>query len=46
MAMLGRLARGAYMLIIAGMIVAWAISASKSSPAEPKNDQTVEHWYA
>jgi hypothetical protein len=46
MAMLGRLARGAYMLIIAGMIVAWAISASKSSPAEPKNDQAVEHWYA
>ncbi len=44
--MLGRLARGAYMLIVAVMIVAWAISASKSSPAEPKNDQPVVWtWY-
>ena len=33
--MLNKLARGAYMLAIAGMIVAWAMSASKSSPAEP-----------
>jgi hypothetical protein len=44
-AMIGRLARGAYMLIVAGMIVAWAMSASKSSPAEPKNDQVVESWW-
>jgi hypothetical protein len=42
--MLGRLARGAYMLIVAGMIVAWAMSAGKSSPAEPTNDQPVETW--
>ena len=46
MAILGTLARGAYMLIVAGMIVAWAVSASKSSPAEPKNEQAVERWYA
>ncbi len=44
--MLGRLARGAYMLIVAAMIVVWAISASKSSPAEPKNDQVVQRWYS
>lgn len=43
--MIGRLARGVYMLIVAGMIVAWAVSASKSSPAEPKNDQAVVTWY-
>jgi hypothetical protein len=33
------------MLIVAVMIVAWAISASKSSPAEPKNDQVIDTWY-
>jgi hypothetical protein len=43
--MLGRLARGAYMLIVATMIVAWAISASKSNPAEPSKDQVVESWW-
>lgn len=43
--MLGRLARWAYMLVVAAMIVAWAMSASKSSPAEPKDDQAVETWY-
>ena len=39
--MLGRLARGTYMLTVAVMIVAWAMSATKSSPAEPTNDQPV-----
>ena len=43
--MVGRLARGAYMLIVAVMIVAWAISAGKSSPAEPQNDRAVVMWY-
>jgi hypothetical protein len=43
--MLGRLARVAYMLFVAGMVVAWAISAVKSSPAEPANDQQIETWY-
>ena len=43
--MLGRLARGAYMLAVAVMIVAWAISAGKSSPVEPENDQTVITWW-
>ena len=43
--MVGRLARGAYMLFVAGMIVAWAISAGKSSPAEPQNDHAVVIWW-
>ena len=43
--MLGRLARGAYMLAIVVMIAAWAISTGKSSPAEPANEQQIEIWY-
>jgi hypothetical protein len=43
--MLGKLARGAYMLAVAGMIVAWAMSPSKSGPAEPANDQVVINWW-
>jgi hypothetical protein len=44
--MIGRLARAAYMLTVAGMVVAWAVSAGKSSPAEPANDQPVVWtWY-
>jgi hypothetical protein len=43
--MLGRLARGAYVLIVAGMVVAWAMTASKSSPAEPTNEQPVVTWW-
>ena len=44
--MLGRLARAAYMLFVATMIVAWAMSASKTNPAEPNNDRPVERWYS
>ncbi len=43
--MLGSLARGAYMLIVAAMIVTWAMSPSKSSPVQPQNDQVVEIWW-
>ena len=43
--MFGRLARVAYMLFVAAMIVAWAVSASKSSPAEPQNEQVIESWW-
>jgi len=43
--MLGKLARGAYMAIVAAMIVAWAMSASKSSPAEPQSEQTIVTWW-
>jgi hypothetical protein len=43
--MLGRLARATYMLIVATMIVAWAVSASKSSPAEPQDEPAVVTWW-
>jgi len=43
--MLGKLARGAYMAIVAAMIVAWAVSASKSGAAEPQPEQTVITWW-
>ncbi|HVZ52986.1 MAG TPA: hypothetical protein VG986_13530 [Pseudolabrys sp.] len=35
--MVGRLARGAYLLILVGMIVAYALQAAKSDPS-PQND--------
>jgi hypothetical protein len=35
------------MVIVAMMIVVWALSANKnSSPTEPKNDRPVERWYS
>lgn len=43
--MFGRLVRGAYMLFVAVMIVAWAVSASRSSPVVPANEQTIETWW-
>ena len=43
--MFGTLARGAYMLIVAGMIVAWAMSAGKSSPVEPQKDHAGRIWW-
>jgi hypothetical protein len=42
--MFSKVARGAFLLILAVMIVSWAISVGKSSPVEPQNDQPVEQW--
>jgi len=42
--MLSKVARGAFFLILGVMVVAWAFSASNSSPAEPQSDQSVEPW--
>lgn len=39
--MFRKMAKGAYVLFVAAMVVAWAVSAGKSSPAEPKNDAPV-----
>ena len=36
--MLGRVAKGAYVLFVAAMIVAWAASAGKSAPSQNIND--------
>jgi hypothetical protein len=43
--MIGRLARGAYVLIVAAMVVAWAMAPGKSSPAESQQEQTVVNWW-
>lgn len=43
--MFSKVARGAFLLILAVMIVSWAVTASKSKPAEPQNDQPIEQWY-
>ena len=43
--MFGTLARGAYVLFVAGMIVVWAMSAGKSSPVEPQKDHVVANWW-
>ena len=37
--MLSKLARGTFLLILAVMIARWALSASKSNPADPNTDQ-------
>ncbi len=42
--MLSKLARGAFLLILAVMLVSWAVSIGKSSPAEQQSDQTAEPW--
>ncbi len=39
--MLGRMAKGAYVLFVAAMIVAWAASAGKSTPSQPQNAEPV-----
>ncbi|MGH6727627.1 MAG: hypothetical protein ACREB8_13955 [Pseudolabrys sp.] len=49
--MLGKLARAAYVVFVAGMFVAWAFAwataASKSGPVEPAKDPPpVERWYS
>jgi hypothetical protein len=44
--MLGRLARAAYLLTLAVMIVAYALSAGKNSPPEPQIDEPVVIWYS
>jgi hypothetical protein len=41
--MLGRVARGTYVLVLAAMIVAWVFSLNKDAPAEPQANQVT--WY-
>jgi hypothetical protein len=35
---------GTFLLILAAMVVPWAMSVGKTSPADPQNDQPVERW--
>jgi hypothetical protein len=44
--MFSKVARGAFLLILAVMIVSWAVTASKSKPVEPQNDQPLERMYS
>jgi hypothetical protein len=44
--MLGTLARGAFLLILAMMVVAYAVSASKSAPPQPRNEHIIVYWNA
>lgn len=39
--MLGRMARGAYVLFVAAMIMAWAVSGGRNSPSQPQNAEPV-----
>jgi hypothetical protein len=44
--MLATLARGAYVLILVTMVVAYAVSAAKSDPAPPQPSNVVMYWNA
>ncbi len=44
--MIGKLARGAFLVILAVMVVSWAVTASKSKPAEPQDDQSTGRMYS
>jgi len=43
--MLGKVARAAYVITVATMIAAYAMSAGKSQSVEPNDDQHVVYWY-
>jgi hypothetical protein len=42
----GKLARGAFLVILALMVVSWAVSIGKSSPAEPQNEPPAGRMYS
>lgn len=42
--MAGKIARGAYVLIVGAMVVAWVISFSKEAPAKPQQTGP-KVWY-
>ena len=45
--MLSKVARGAFLLILAVMIVSWAISVgAKNGPVDPESDQPIERMYS
>lgn len=44
--MFGKIARGAFLLVLAVMVVSWALSASKESQAEPRNEQPTGRMYS
>ncbi|HEY6023703.1 MAG TPA: hypothetical protein VIV34_05935 [Pseudolabrys sp.] len=42
--MVGRIARGTYVVVVTTMIVAWAFSLGKEAPAEPQQPSQ-QIWY-
>jgi hypothetical protein len=43
--MIGKLVRGAVLLILAVMVAAWALSFGKDRPQEPQDKNAVVNWY-
>ena len=41
--MIGKVARGAYVLVVGTMVIAWVISFNKEVPAKPQTGPQV--WY-
>jgi hypothetical protein len=41
--MIGRLARGTYVVVVTAMVVAWVVSLGKEAPPEPEPGPQV--WY-
>jgi hypothetical protein len=41
--MIGRVARGTYVLVVGAMIIAWAVSVGKEIPAESQD--TPQIWF-
>jgi hypothetical protein len=43
--MIGKIARGAYVLVVGTMVVAWAISFNQEAPAKPQPQTSPQVWY-
>jgi len=44
--MLAKIARGAFLLMLAVMIVSWAMTVSNSKPAEPQPEWPTDRMYS
>jgi len=44
--MFGKIARGAFLVVLALMVVSWAMSISKSSPADQQNEEPTGQMYS
>ena len=44
--MFGKIARGAFLVALALMVVSWAMSVSKSSPADQQNEEPLGRMYS
>jgi hypothetical protein len=42
--MFAKMARGTFLLMIAVMVVAWALSLNKSDASAPQDEQPAEPW--